>query len=359
MKGFKPQLLTGFGSGIVPDWEKILKHPIEDYLVSSKKDGVRQGNYLKLAKGRSLKPCKSIRVQEMQQKLHEKYKLTGVVESEFYAEGFTFPEIMHFYTTEDIASREKIAEYQREWEKTNGGTESYSAISKGQIVEKFWEFPGRTPEWLAEWHPELKFHIFDYFDGDLKTTKIDRYFNIQNIIDVDCEFATVLPQYEFDDLESLIEFCQEEIENGNEGAVIMHKHSGYKYGKVSLRSGVGYKYKDDLKQYDGVILSVGEGTQVKDGVEKTRNELGHSVTSGKKDDREPNGKAKGFKVLLEDGKEMVVSLKGYTDGEKVGLLHNSGKYIGLTIRFTGMPPVKENGVPRHAHFTKGNFRDQK
>ena len=44
---------------------------------------------------------------------------------------------------------------------------------------------------------------------------------------------------------------------------------------------------------------------------------------------------------------------------KKNLFLNKKDYIGKIIRFTGMAPVKEGGVPRHAHFTKGNFREEK
>lgn len=355
---FKPQLIANFGSGVIPNWHKLIKKA-DQYLVSTKKDGncilLENGE----CKGRSLKKSPSKKIQEMAKAFHKKYNIDGIVHGEFFAHGFTFPEIQHFYSTVDIASPSKIKEYEREWEKTNGGTESYQSVSKGRIVEKHWEFPGRDPEWLATWHEELKFHIFDYFDGDQNKTKEDRYFTIDDIIKEDCQLAIVIPQYEFDSVDNIIEFCQDEINLGYEGIVISHKESTYKFGRHTIKSGMVFKMKNDLNEWDAVILNVEEGTEIKPGVERTINELGRSVTSGKQGDRRPNGKAKGFKVKLENNKEMIVSLKGYTDGEKVALLVYADKYIGKTIRFTAMHPVKKSGVPRHAHFTKGNFRDSK
>jgi hypothetical protein len=49
-------------------------------------------------------------------------------------------------------------------------------------------------------------------------------------------------------------------------------------GRHSLNSGMAYKIKDNL-QFDGVILSLEEGTEVIEGVDKKINELGRSVTS--------------------------------------------------------------------------------
>jgi hypothetical protein len=50
-------------------------------------------------------------------------------------------------------------------------------------------------------------------------------------------------------------------------------------GRHSLNSGMAYKIKEDNLQFDGVILSLEEGTEVIEGVDKKINELGRSVTS--------------------------------------------------------------------------------
>jgi hypothetical protein len=45
-------------------------------------------------------------------------------------------------------------------------------------------------------------------------------------------------------------------------------------GRHSLNSGMAYKIKEDNLQFDGVILSLEEGTEVIEGVDKKINELG-------------------------------------------------------------------------------------
>jgi hypothetical protein len=72
---------------------------------------------------------------------------------------------------------------------------------------------------------------------------------------------------------------------------------------------MAYKIKEDNLQFDGVILSLEEGTEVIEGVDKKINELGRSVTSKLKEHRTPSGLCKGFKVLMDDGNELTVSLK--------------------------------------------------
>ena len=117
--------------------------------------------------------------------------------------------------------------------------------------------------------------------------------------------------------------------------------------------------KEDNLQFDGVILGLEEATEVLPGVEKTINELGRSVTSKLKDDRVPSGLCKGFRVALDNGNEMTVSLKDFDHDARRAMLLSPEDYVGKTIRFTGMAPTKEGGCPRHAHYTKGNIRDDK
>ena len=63
-----------------------------------------------------------------------------VVEGEFYAHGFTFPEIQHFFSSADVEAPHKRRELELLWGKTNGGTRSYSATEKGRIVEESFSF---------------------------------------------------------------------------------------------------------------------------------------------------------------------------------------------------------------------------
>jgi hypothetical protein len=85
---------------------------------------------------------------------------------------------------------------------------------------------------------------------------------------------------------------------------MMHKNSSYKMGRHSLNSGMAYKIKEDNLQFDGVILSLEEGTEVIEGVDKKINELGRSVTSKLKNTYS-SGLCKGFKVLMDDGNELT------------------------------------------------------
>jgi hypothetical protein len=64
-----------------------------------------------------------------------------------------------------------------------------------------------------------------------------------------------------------------------------------------------------------VILSLEEGTEVIEGVDKKINELGRSVTSKLKN-TVPKWIMQRFKVLMDDGNELTVSLKDYPHPER-------------------------------------------
>lgn len=364
MKGFKPELLPNNPAGESPDWETLLD-PIEDYLFSVKDDGVRMqifsdGRLL----GRSLKPIKSKKLQELAKEFAEQVDFEGVMEAEFYSPTMTFPEIMHFAVTEDVAAEKKVKQYNREWEKTAQGTSTYTITKTVKGVkmsfEESWKYPGRTPEWVCSWHSCLKFRVFNHLSSsDDNRTKLERYEDLVKIKDTFPDYVELTEQMEFDHIDRVYQAYDQSILDGAEGLVVFRKDCTYKHGRHTLPSGKAYKIKEDNLSFDGVIVDVEEATKVREGAVKKTNELGRSVTSKLKEDRLPAGYAKGFYTEMDNGTSLIVSLKGYTVEEKKGVLINKDEYIGKTIRFTGMAPVKIGGVPRHAHFTKGNFRDDK
>ena len=366
IENFKPQLYPNFGVGVVPDWDELIKVP-EDWMVSYKYDGNRAELKLGGAFGRSLKPIKSWHIQAMAEQMYKKYPTLSdpnvIVEAEFYAPGFTFAELQHLYRIGDVTAPHTRKELENEWRKTNGGTETYKAWRKIRgvktEVDVAWGFPGRDVDWLCMWHSELRFYIFDMYMGDDSMTKLERYMKITDTFPTHCPYQVPVVQYKFDSVAKLTEFYDYAVELGLEGLMLVKEIAPYKRGRYSEEQAMAFKMKNDINEVDGVITDVLEGDKVKDGVARTTNELGYSVTSAKQDDREPSGKAKGFEVLLDDGQTTTVSLKGYSDSEKVLLLADAPKYRGRAIRFNAMAPVKEGGLPRHAHFTKGNFRTNK
>ena len=358
----KPELYPNSKTGKEPDIEKIVVDPT-DWLWSYKRDGGRLGLQNGPALNRSLKKNTSSHVQKMWEDAQAILDLPDdiAIEAEFYSPNMTFPEIMHFFKCSDITSAKTRKKHEIEWKKTSEGTKTYTKTVKGKEVEQDWEFPGRDVDWLCEWHSCLKFYAFNLVDhSDLSLTKEERSIILESLL-TGCDLPdfVYVKQNPFEDKDVLYQAFDQSKLDELEGLVVMRKDCKYKYGRHSDSYKDTFKLKDDNLEFDAVILGVEESTVVKADVAKTINELGRSRTSQLQDDRLPSGMAKGFLVRLEDGQEMTVSLNGYDHPARKRLLVEEDKYIGKWIRFTAMAPVKVGGKPRHAHFQKGNFRDEK
>lgn len=344
-------LLPNNKAGEAPDWEERLDN-VSDWLISNKADGGRVEIYGSGdLTGRSLKNLPSMHMNRMAEDLALLLQFDGVIEAEFYSPNMNFSEIMHFFKTEDVTSDHTVSKYEKLWAKSEG------------VEEKGWPYPGRDVKWATTWHPCLRFYVFDHLTHSKDSrTKNERYENLVNIFTelsyID-KLACIIPQYSVRDIDAVYQAFDQAIIDGYEGIVLMYRYSRYKMGRHTLKSKQAFKIKDDIAPFDGIILSVEEATEAREGSERTVNELGRSVTSKLKEDRIPSGMAKGFKVSMDDGNELTVSLNDFNHAERRELLKNENYWIGQTIRFTGAPPVKAGGCPRHSHYSRGNVRDSK
>jgi hypothetical protein len=352
MENFKPQLLDNDKAGVTIDWESRIENPLE-WLMSDKKDGGRveitEDGY---GKSREMKIIPNIFIQDMAAKFADQKRFVGIMEAEFWAPGMNFSEIMHFFKASDVTSQKSKKKWQNEWNKTKQGTSFYMKTVKGVPTKQYWEYPGRTPEWMTTWHPELQFQVFDHCIGmNEDRTKLERYLSLvaQNINYYDN--VQLIKQYEVPNLDFVFDNYQRSIDNGGEGLVLIKKDSLYKFGRKRLAAGDAFKVKESNVEFEGVILSVEEATEAREGAEKTITLLGRSKTSQLKEDRVPSGLAKGFKVRMVDGNELTVSLNGFNHADRRYLLDNPERYVGKEIVFTGMKPTKHGGCPRHAHYT--------
>ena len=355
---WRPELLPNEETGTVANWEERIKNPSE-WLVSNKLDGARVELFGGgTVKGRSLKDIPSVHIQQMAKDVMSIIELqeNTVIEAEFYSEEMTFPEIMHFFRSEDVTSAKSVTKYTKLWAKTKGE----EALG--------WKFPGRSVEWLTSWHDSLKFyafnvmsfrdptHTFEFTTSVLKDI-IDMVYTVGiGILSPDIVY---IRQNKIEHLDELFQMYDQAIIDGIEGVVIKRKDCIYKNGRHTLKSGQVYKIKDNKVEYDGIIVGLVEGTVAIEGSAKTINELGRSRTSQLKEDRQPSGMCSGLDVLMENGNKLTVSLSGFDHPARIKMLQEPIAWIGETIRFTGMPPVKEGSVPRHAMFLKGNIRDAK
>lgn len=351
MKSFKPNLIPNFDKGVEKNIDQIIlkNGGYDQYFILPKKDGVRVELIDGQVLGRSLKKPGSRLVVERFQSLADLCKeLNIILEGEFYWHGQKFNTIMRFFSKSDVTCPKYKAQLRKE-------------LSKNP--EKFLtEYETTDIDFLTTFHSELRFHIFDGVILD-KPELVEFQTRMEEIVvrlsDAGVEsnkhFIKWPMFYRAENKENLDTLYRDIVTEGYEGLVLVHRNHEYKYGRNTLKEGTLLKMKDDEFEYDGIILDVVEGTQVKDGVETSTNELGRSVTSKKKDDREASGLAKGFLVQFEDKGTFIVGLNGFDNEQKAELLNNKQNYIGKHFTYTAMVPVKD--FPRHAFFK--HFRDEK
>ena len=353
MEKFKPNLIDNEpkdGSFSKEDREALItKHGgIENYIVFPKKDGCR----LEIGLGpnilsRSLKEPGSNLVKERFAEFNKIcLSLNMIVEGEFYWHGEAFNHINRFFAKSDVTTPEYLKEL------TN---------MKEKKPEAFYEkFRGKDIKFLTTFHKELKFWAFDFILKDRPDLVgfEDRYqeaFRRLSHYDLDWLKVVMPTRITIPTFKALDEAYLTALSQGYEGLVLIHKDHVYKCGRSRLKAGTIFKMKEDKEEYDGVVIGVEESTVVKEGIEKTINELGRSKTSKKKGDRIPSGMAKGFLVEYEGLGTFCVNLNGFNHEARKEVFENQEKYIGRHFKYTGMKPVKD--FPRHAYFDC--WRDEK
>lgn len=353
MKQFKPNLIDNEpkdGSFTKEDREAIMtKHGgMENYIVFPKKDGCR----LELGLGpkilsRSLKEPGSQLVKARFDKFHQICRsLNLIVEGEFYWHGEAFNHINRFFAKSDVTT----PEYHKEL--TNMLTKKPEAFQD--------KFRGKDIKFLTTFHEDLKFWAFDFIITDrpdlvgFKERWVEAYRRLSEY-DLDALYVVMPEALLIETYDELDSAYQTALDEGYEGLVLIHKAHVYKYGRSRLKAGTIFKMKEDKEEYDGIVIGVEESTVVKEGVEKTVNELGRSKTSKKKGDRIPSGMAKGFLVEYEGIGTFCVNLNGFDHEARKEVFDNQEKYIGRHFKYTGMKPVKD--FPRHAYFDC--WRDEK
>jgi len=367
--------------------EKIIGNNVQDYVISFKKDGCRMeinSDMNASILSRSLEPVASIWLNNRYKALAEKCKELGMVlEGEIYAHGWRFPEIVRIFKTEDITTDKKIKELQGDLLKFNllGTVDKPKwetvALCRIQDLEregfksKFeTNWPGRTVEFMSTYSEGIKLWPFDCFFPDFPQMeyreRMEKLFasfdfpqgelwDFRDIVNPMgwYNLASSFPLFinTWEELEAKYNYA---LEEGFEGLVIARADRTYKMGRSTEKEATIFKMKEDKNEYDGIVLDILEGTVVKEGVEKTKNELGRSVTSKLAEDREPSGIAKG--ILTEyEGHQHIVSFQGFSHEELRELLANKEQYIRKWFKYQGMKPTRD--CPRHAHFYE--WRDSK
>jgi hypothetical protein len=352
---YKPNLIANApkdGSFTKEEMEALIikNGGIEKYIIFPKKDGCRLGQGLgPKVLSRSLKEPGSETVKTRFAEFNQLcLDLNMVIDGEFYMHGEAFNHINRFFAKSDVTTPEYLKEL---------------TLMKKNKPEAFYDkYRGKDIPFLTTFHEELKFWAFDFIITDkpdlvgFKERWVEASKRLENHSYQNSLNYLIMPErIRVETFEQLYDSYKDVLEMGFEGLVLVHEDHEYKFGRSTLKSGTIFKLKEDKEEYDGIVLGVEESTVVKEGVEKTVNELGRSKTSKKKGDRVPSGMAKGFLVEYEGLGTFCVSLDGFDHESRKEVLENPEEYIGRHFKYTGMKPVKD--FPRHAYFDC--WRDEK
>lgn len=344
MTNFKVQLFDN-KCLTLKTFEKDVTRPF--VLVSDKLDGIRM-HTSNIEKpeflSRSNKPIQNKQLREkFAPLLKEAKKFNVIFDGEIYSPDLTFQEITYFVMTKDIESEKNIKKVKRE-------------IEKGEKT-------GPIAKWLSV-PSSLRFYIFDTFVPDqpempLKRRLLDTEMVYDQAFTESSKGVSRIVEHTLIVREGIGAHYMDSLERGNEGLMVQNPMAPYKQGRISYKSGDGYKFKP-YEEFDGEVIGVEQATVVDPNAEKKINELGRSVTSKKKGDRIPIEKSSGFHVRMEDGRELIVSLgcreKPITDSVKELYWEQRDELIGRWIRFKGLDYGSKN-VPRHCHML--DFREDK
>jgi DNA ligase-1 len=230
-------------------------------------------------------------------------------------------------------------------------------ILDGELLAKslsFNELSGLCRRLEEKLPDDLMFYCFDMVTKEHFDIPFEE--RLEQIQGVELSFIpfVALPQYKMNSYEEIKSFYEKALTTGKcDGLILRNPRGKYKLGRATVKEALIYKLKP-FRTFDAHILDVLEGTIVKPQAEKTINELGNSVTSKKKGDRLPSGKASDF-VVMHEGHKLKVAI-AMTDEEKKEVWLNKETYIGRWIEYKGML-IGAKDLPRHPVFLR--FRRDK
>ena len=200
-----------------------------------------------------------------------------------------------------------------------------------------------------KWCPDnIEFHCFDVIDPKNRNeTALERAKNYSSWM-MSQPFAEPVWQYVVRGPEEIKNRYQQFLAQGFEGAILKQIDSTYKFGRITTKSGQGYKIKP-IHTFDAIVKGIEQATMAKPDSQRTVDAFGKSKTSGRAEDRMAIEKAASF-IVDYNGFESKVTL-AMTDEEKEEVWKNQSEYIGRTIEFKGMLIGSKDRV-RHPVFVR-------
>jgi len=294
-------------------YEVVTKPMMASYKLDGMRCFFKKGEML----SRQWKPILNKQLNERFQPLKDITKNKNyILDGELYSHEIDFGEIMHYCRTEDL--------------KDEPLPDNINFYMFDMLIDM------KNNRRAEDRNKDLISFFHDLVD---KSIVFDNY---------DFSHVYILTQLMVSTPEDAKKMFEEAVNEGFEGLILKDPDSQYKYGRITIASGDGYKFKP-YQTWDARIIDVEQATEADPKAEKTITEKGYSRTSRKKGDRIPIEKASAFRVMYED-KELKVSIAA-TDEEKEKIWKEKDSYIGKYIEYKGML-VGAKDLPRHPVFVR-------
>jgi DNA ligase-1 len=190
----------------------------------------------------------------------------------------------------------------------------------------------------------VRYHIFDVmteaeWDNGTEKPFINRYLECQQTM-VGFPNTTLVEQWHVQDANEAEHYFRGFIDTGKEGIILRQHQARYKHGRCTENEDGMWKFKEFIT-HDAVILGVEQQERMKDGVERTRNAIGHLERRYEQDLYEPAGMVGAFIVSWGDGTVKVKPGKGHDHSIKAAWwaqhAANQQRFIGKHVEFKYMP----------------------
>jgi DNA ligase-1 len=187
------------------------------------------------------------------------------------------------------------------------------------------------------------YYIFDLmtaeeWDDGTENEFLQRYIDYKKMI----AFPHVVPveQWHIRNAQEAEDFFNGQLELSQEGMILRQPHARYKHGRATTKQDFLWKFKEFVT-HDAMIVGVEEQMRLREGVERTRNIVGHLERRYEQELYEPAGKVGAF-IVEHDGQQFKVKPgKGQNDYIKTSWWNDwkqyPEKWRGKHVEYKHMP----------------------
>lgn len=184
---------------------------------------------------------------------------------------------------------------------------------------------------LTEWMAEVKTRTFEE-----RLAMLKRRFDVRKP-----KYAKIITHRTVRNSDKITEHFDKFLEMGYEGAMVRSASGLYKHGRATVKQATIFKLKS-WRDYDGIILSVHEGKQLKEDASRGTDEHGRTKRSHRAEDYKPSGSFGYFTVQVHDESlpgDTTVEIggwKGITNNLRDEIWANPNDWVSQWCTFQGM-----------------------